>query len=101
VTDPADAKPAGGLEAAAIALSRATRELGVRRAAAALGALNQRHGFDCPSCAWPDPEHRSVAEFCENGAKAVAHEATRKRIGAAFFAEWPVEKLLAQSDHWL
>ena len=46
--------------------------------------LNQIDGFDCPSCAWPDPDHRKTAEFCENGAKAVAWEATRKRVGARF-----------------
>jgi molybdopterin-dependent oxidoreductase alpha subunit len=101
VSDPADAKPAGGLEAVASALSRAASEMGLLRGARALGALNQRSGFDCPGCAWPDPELRSAAEFCENGAKAVAHEATRKQIGADFFAAWPVESLLLQSDHWL
>ncbi len=50
------------------------------RTAAALARLNQRHGFDCPGCAWPE-EHggRKLAEFCENGAKAVAEEATKRR----------------------
>jgi molybdopterin-dependent oxidoreductase alpha subunit len=98
---PADAKAAGGLEAVASALGRSLQEMGLRRSARALTTLNQARGFDCPGCAWPDPEHRSAFEFCENGAKAVAHEATTRRIGAAFFAEWSVERLRAQSDHWL
>ena len=73
----------------------------MRRGFRALSTLNQSRGFDCPGCAWPDPEPRGAFEFCENGAKAVAHEATTRRIGAGFFAEWPVERLRAQSDHWL
>ena len=54
--------------------------------------MNQADGFDCPSCAWADPavKDRSHAEFCENGAKAVAWEATSKRVDAAFFAAHPV-----------
>jgi molybdopterin-dependent oxidoreductase alpha subunit len=99
--DPADAKPAAGLEAVVSALGHAWRQMGVRRGARALGQLNQRSGFDCPGCAWPDPERRSAFEFCENGAKAVAHEATTRRIDAGFFREWGIARLLAQSDHWL
>jgi molybdopterin-dependent oxidoreductase alpha subunit len=98
---PADARPAGGLEAVASALRRSVGEMGLRRAARALGALNQRRGFDCPGCAWPDPERRGAIEFCENGAKAVAHEAASRTIGADFFAEWPVSRLREQSDQWL
>lgn len=63
--------------------------------------LNQEDGFDCPSCAWPDPEHRATAEFCENGARAVADEATRARVDPDFFAKWSIPALLEQSDHWL
>ncbi|MGZ4475094.1 MAG: FdhF/YdeP family oxidoreductase, partial [Nocardioides sp.] len=51
--------------------------------------------------AWPDPDRRKAAEFCENGAKAVAWEATRKRVDRAFFAEHSIEDLLAHDDHWL
>src|SRR5664279_3693809 len=78
-------------------------EMGARRSIQTLSAMNQIHGFDCPSCAWPDPEaeHRHQAEFCENGAKAVAWEATRKQVGAAFFATHSIAELRAQSDHWL
>jgi len=98
---PGDAGAAGGLESALTALRRSVHEMGVRRASRALGTLNQARGYDCPGCAWPDPELRAALEFCESGAKAVAHEATRRRIGGDFFAEWPLERLLAQSDHWL
>ncbi|MFM0232405.1 FdhF/YdeP family oxidoreductase [Paraburkholderia sediminicola] len=59
---------------------------------------NQPDGFDCPGCAWPDREHASTFEFCENGVKAVAAEATSKRVTPAFFEEHTVEELMAQSD---
>ncbi|NYH24540.1 FdhF/YdeP family oxidoreductase [Paraburkholderia bryophila] len=59
---------------------------------------NQPNGFDCPGCAWPDREHASTFEFCENGVKAVAAEATSKRVTPAFFEEHTVEALMAQSD---
>ncbi|WP_089340441.1 FdhF/YdeP family oxidoreductase [Burkholderia singularis] len=62
---------------------------------------NQPDGFDCPGCAWPDREHASTFEFCENGVKAVAAEATAKRVTPAFFAEHTVTSLLAQSDYEL
>ena len=64
-------------------------------------AQNQPDGFDCPGCAWPDREHASTFEFCENGVKAVAAEATSKRVRADFFAAHTVTELLAQSDHAL
>lgn len=62
---------------------------------------NQPDGFDCPGCAWPDREHTSTFEFCENGVKAVAAEATSRRIGADFFARRTVTELLRQSDYEL
>ena len=65
-------------------------------------AINQKDGFDCPGCAWPEPDgERSHAEFCENGAKAVAEEATTKRVTPEFFRQWSVEELSKQSDFWL
>jgi molybdopterin-dependent oxidoreductase alpha subunit len=63
--------------------------------------MNQPRGFDCPGCAWPDPEPRGAIEFCENGAKHLAHEATRRRVDAEFFSRWSVSDLLAQPDQWL
>jgi len=68
----------------------------------ALRKLNQKGGFDCPGCAWPEPDgERSHAEFCENGAKHVADEATTKRVTPEFFKEWSVADLSLKSDYWL
>lgn len=66
-----------------------------------LRGVNQPHGFDCPGCAWGDPEHASSFEFCENGVKAVAWEATSKTVGPTFFAEHSVEWLKRQDHHYL
>jgi molybdopterin-dependent oxidoreductase alpha subunit len=76
--------------------------MGVARTVHTLRLINQKHGFDCPSCAWPDPDaERKVFEFCENGAKAVASEATRTRATPEFFAQHSIPDLLARSDLWL
>ena len=63
--------------------------------------MNQKDGFDCPGCAWPEEDKRHIAEFCENGAKAVAEEATLRRVGPEFFAEHSVAELEAHDDWWL
>ena len=64
--------------------------------------LNQKHGIDCPSCAWPDPDHRSaIAEYCESGAKAIAEEATTLKVTPVFFQRYSVEELSNKSDYWL
>jgi molybdopterin-dependent oxidoreductase alpha subunit len=64
--------------------------------------INQVTGFDCQSCAWPSPDNkRKVFEFCENGAKAVSDESTKKRIGPDFFAQYSIADLAAKSDYWL
>jgi len=93
----------GGIPAILEAVRYALEEMGTRRSLKSLLHLNHVDGFDCPSCAWadPDPKQRKTAEFCENGAKAVAWEATRKRVDASFFARHRVEELKEQSDHWL
>jgi molybdopterin-dependent oxidoreductase alpha subunit len=75
-------------------------KLGVTRTMTLMHA-NQKDGFDCPGCAWPDPDHRHALEFCENGVKAIAEEATPRRIGREFFAEHAVAELAERSDHWL
>ena len=62
---------------------------------------NQPDGFDCPRCAWPDKEHRSTFQFCENGAKAVTWEATKKRVTPEFFAAHTVTLLLEWNDYQL
>jgi len=81
----------------------ALAEMGPKRSLQTLPKLNQVDGFDCPSCAWADldPGHRKTAEFCENGAKAVAWEATRRRVNAAFFRAHSVAELRDQDSHWL
>jgi anaerobic selenocysteine-containing dehydrogenase len=77
-------------------------EMGLVRSVQALRRLNQQDGFDCPGCAWPDPDDRSpLGEFCENGARAVGEEATTKRVTPGFFRQWSVEELSRQTDHWL
>ncbi|MEG0922069.1 MAG: FdhF/YdeP family oxidoreductase [Comamonas sp.] len=64
-------------------------------------SANQPDGFDCPGCAWPDRNHASTFEFCENGVKAVAAEATARRAGPELFAKYTVSELAQQSDFWL
>lgn len=81
------------------ALSHLAKEETVLRGGRALLAVNQVDGFDCPGCAWPEGKERSTAEFCENGAKAVAHEATTRRADAATFARMSIDDLLKLDDH--
>ncbi|RVU22152.1 hypothetical protein EOT10_24640 [Streptomyces antnestii] len=92
---------AAGLPAVAHSLKMAQQQMGVRRTALTLLRVNQKDGFDCPGCAWPEPEHRHKAEFCENGAKAVAEEATLRRVTPDFFAAHPVADLATRSGYWL
>ena len=67
----------------------------------ALLKTNQNGGFDCPGCAWGDSPEHGMVKFCENGAKAVNWEATKRRVDPAFFARHSVSALLDQSDYWL
>ena len=93
---------AAGVPAVASSLSHVYSSSGVVRGTSAMLALNQMGGFDCPSCAWPDPEdHRSAFEFCENGAKAIASENNAKKVNPAFFAKHSVRELSERSDYWL
>jgi molybdopterin-dependent oxidoreductase alpha subunit len=93
---------AAGVPAVANAMRHALTQMGPARTYKTLTELNQHEGFDCPGCAWPDPEgHRHVAEFCENGAKAVAEEATTSRAGANVFASHSVAELAAHSDYFI
>jgi molybdopterin-dependent oxidoreductase alpha subunit len=96
------ANSAAGLLAVAVALRRSLTQMGPSRTAETLAKVNQRDGFDCPGCAWPEePGGRKIAEFCENGAKAVAEEATRRTVGPEFFARHSVPKLLDRPEYWL
>ena len=75
--------------------------MGISRTVKTLTMVNQQEGFDCPGCAWPDPSHRTQFEFCENGAKAVADEATKRRVTPEFFSKHSIQYLSMQSDRWL
>jgi molybdopterin-dependent oxidoreductase alpha subunit len=100
VTPPA--RNAAGLKSVLKAAEVTIKEPGLIRGIAALTHLNQFDGIDCPGCAWPDPDHeRSLNEYCENGAKAIAEEATAKRCTPEFFRAWSVTDLANQSDYWL
>jgi molybdopterin-dependent oxidoreductase alpha subunit len=93
---------AAGVTGVTVSAQRGFEQMGVTRTVRTLRLLNQQEGFDCPGCAWPDPQgHRKFAEFCENGAKAVAEEATRRRVGPEFFAAHPVAELAERTDYWL
>jgi anaerobic selenocysteine-containing dehydrogenase len=90
--------PAGGWGALE-ATGKALADQGIALSGSAtLLKVNQPVGFDCPGCAWPDPKHTSAFEFCENGAKAVAWEATAKRCTPEFFAAHTLEVLRKESD---
>jgi formate dehydrogenase major subunit len=94
-------KWAVGLPAIVNSLTYALDEMGARRSLTLLTKMNQKDGFDCMSCAWPDPDHRKVAEFCENGARAVAWEATPVTVPTTFWSEHSVTDLLDKSEYWL
>ncbi|AWG21189.1 hypothetical protein FFWV33_06385 [Flavobacterium faecale] len=92
-----------GLKAIKSALTHIKDEVGIVKGIGLLAKLNQKDGFDCPGCAWPDPDEKRsfLAEYCENGAKAVAEEATKNRVTPMFFALNSVEELGQLSDYEL
>ena len=94
---------AAGASAVVIAGKKVTKEAGLLRGGSALMQLNQLTGVDCPGCAWPDPddERSALGEYCENGAKAIAEEATSKAIGAEFFAKHSIQELSNLTDYEL
>jgi molybdopterin-dependent oxidoreductase alpha subunit len=94
-------KVAVGVPAVMHALAIAQEQMGIARSARTLLRVNQKDGFDCPGCAWPENDHRHIAEFCENGAKAVAEEATVRRVGPEFFAEHSIDDLRSHDEWWL
>ena len=93
---------AAGATAILSTLKHGFSRSGISGSFSSLSKVNKFGGFDCPGCAWPDPDdHRTIAEFCENGAKAVADEATKKKITSDFFLENSVVDLSKMSDEWL
>ena len=95
-------KAAGGVPSIIATVKTVSSEMGLVRGARTLLKVNQPGGVDCPGCAWPEPDReRSHFEFCENGAKHIADEATTKRVTPEFFQQWSVADLALQSDQWL
>jgi len=93
--------PAGGWGALkSVSKALLAQDIPLKGAKTLLSA-NQPDGFDCPGCAWPDRNHASTFEFCENGVKAVAAEATARRVTREFFAQHTVTALAEQSDFYL
>jgi molybdopterin-dependent oxidoreductase alpha subunit len=100
VTKPSDT--AAGLTAISETMKNAFGKMGVVHATRGLLNLNQKGGIDCQSCAWPDPDKkRTITEFCESGARALADEGTTKRITPEFFAQYSIAELSAKDDYWL
>ena len=93
--------PAGGWGALRATAKAVREQMDVTEVPKALLQTNKPNGFDCPGCAWPDKEHTSTFQFCENGAKAVTWEATKKRVTPEFFAAHTVTSLLNWSDYQL
>lgn len=93
--------PAGGWGAAGATAKVLLQQSVIGKGSKALLAMNQPGGFKCPSCAFPDADERKKLEFCENGAKALAWEATQFRAGRELFAQHTVTELMAQTDYWL
>src|SRR3954462_1837501 len=93
-----DSPSAGGWGALNATERQLSRQKILLKGNRALLNMNKPGGFDCPSCAWPDPKRPHKAEYCENGAKAVAWEATAKRTTPAFFAEHSLAELRTWSD---
>src|ERR1700712_2176754 len=98
---PEPKKWAAGIPAVYEAFKDIIEETGPLRGMGALLKMNQKGGFDCSSCAWPDPDddRSPVAEYCENGAKALAEEATLKKLTPEFFAQNSVEDLAKLNDY--
>jgi len=92
---------AAGVPGVTHSMEPAIAQMGMSRTLKLMASLNQKDGFDCMSCAWPDPDHRKLAEFCENGAKAVTWEANPLTIPSSFWAEHPLTELLDRDEYWL
>lgn len=97
------ATEAAGFTAVLSSIKHVFGSMPVRRGLKSLLNLNQKGGVDCPSCAWPDPdgERSKIAEYCENGAKAIAEEATTRKVTPVFFQKYSVTELSQKSDYWL
>ena len=101
VTEPKHA--AAGPKAVLVSMERGFAEAGVSRTLRSMLRVNQRGGFDCPGCAWPESitGARKPAEFCENGAKAIAEEASARTVTPEWWAEHPISVLREKTEYWL
>lgn len=90
-----------GIPALISSMKHISQELGIWQGIKVLNKMNQKEGFDCPGCAWPDPDGKrsSLGEYCENGVKAIAEEATTKRVDSNFFKKYSVEELSTWTDY--
>lgn len=90
-----------GIPAIVSSMKHISQELGIWQGVKLLNKMNQKDGFDCPGCAWPDPDEKrsSLGEYCENGVKAIAEEATTKRVDPSFFKKYSVEELSTWTDY--
>jgi molybdopterin-dependent oxidoreductase alpha subunit len=94
-------KTAAGFKAIKSTFKHIAEEVGLLKGIGLLSKINQKEGFDCPGCAWPDPDEKRafLSEYCENGAKAIAEEATKNRVSPLFFATHSVSELSKLSDY--
>ena len=92
---------AAGIPAVLSSAKHGLTKMGLTKTIKNLTTVNQQEGFDCPGCAWPDPDHRTSFEFCENGAKAVADEAMKAHVTPHFFSKHSVSELSRLSDYEL
>ncbi|WP_181149964.1 FdhF/YdeP family oxidoreductase [Arthrobacter sp. MYb227] len=101
ITEPK--RSAAGVKAVMVSLERGFAEAGVSRTLSSMLLINKRGGFDCPGCAWPESitGPRKPAEFCENGAKAVAEEASARTVTPQWWAEHPINILSDKTEYWL
>ena len=84
-----------GLPAIQSSMKHLLQEVPLKNCAPLLFSVNQMNGFDCPGCAWPDPddERSKLGEYCENGVKAIAEEATRKRVTPSFLKQYSIQEI--------
>jgi len=95
-------KKAAGIPAIVQTMKFGVRDMGIAKSVRTYLKVNKVNGFDCQSCAWPSPDKkRKIAEFCENGAKAIADELTHRKVEPAFFAKHSIAELIEQSDYWI
>lgn len=101
VSEPAHA--AAGLKAVMVSMERGFSQAGASRTLRSMLRVNQHDGFDCPGCAWPESitERRKPAEFCENGAKAIAEEASARTVTPEWFAQHSIADLQDKTEYWL